>query len=317
MDKSASLYIAGHRGLVGSALTEKFRSEGFSNIITRTHQELDLLRQADVERFFQEERPEYVIVSAARVGGIKANSEFPADFLYENLMIASNVIHAAYESGVKKLLYLGSSCIYPRSCPQPMKESNLLTGPLEPTNEGYAVAKIAGMKLCEKYASQYGARFISAMPTNIYGPRDNYDPDSSHVISALIRKFHEAKASGSPYVEVWGTGAALREFLYCEDLADALYEIMLRYEDKEFINVGSGHEVSIRELAVQVKCAVGYEGEIRFDVSKPDGMPRKLLDLSKLEAMGWRARTSLSDGLAKTYAHYVAAVAASSAARQA
>jgi len=275
------------------------------NLITRTHEELDLTDQDSVNKFFVQEKPEYVIIAAAKVGGIKANTDFPADFLYENLMIQTNLIHAAYKAGVKKLLFLGSSCIYPRDCEQPMKESSLLSGKLEPTNEAYAIAKIAGIKLCENYNQQYGTNFIPVMPCNIYGPKDNYDLNSSHVVPALIRKFHEAKSSSAKAVEIWGTGKALREFLYVDDLADALYFIMENYEEKEFINVGTGKELSIAELAETVKEVVGFEGEMQYDSSKPDGMPRRLLDLSKLEKLGWKANTSLRDGLTKTYQRYL------------
>lgn len=301
MQKASKIYVAGHRGLVGSAIVRALQANGFSNLVLKTSQELDLRRQTEVERFFADERPEYVFLAAAKVGGINANNTYRAEFLYENLMIESNLIHSAYLYDVKKLLFLGSSCIYPKFCPQPMKEEHLLTGYLEPTNEPYAIAKIAGIKLCENYCRQYGMNFISAMPTNLYGINDNFDLAKSHVLPALIRKTHEAKIYKDESVVIWGTGSAMREFLYVDDLADALIFLMQNYNDVEFVNVGTGEEVSIKELALLIKAVVGYEGELKFDTSKPDGTPRKLLDTSKLKAVGWNAKTSLKEGLELTY----------------
>lgn len=340
MEKKSRIYVAGHKGLVGSAILRKLRAERYTNILTRSHKELDLTRQAEVKAFFEKERPAYVFLAAAKVGGILANSTYPADFIYRNLMIQSNVIQAAYHSGVQKLLFLGSSCIYPRDCPQPMKEEHLLSGKLEPTNEPYAIAKIAGIKMCQAYNQQYGTRFISVMPTNLYGPGDNFDLETSHVLAALIRKFHEAKlrkaklleAGGSrlearaknqlpqtssgaernapptsnvDFVTVWGSGTPLREFLHVDDLADACVFLMKEYGESEIINIGAGKEISIRELAEMIREIVGYQGEIRFDPSKPDGMPRKLLDVSKLNALGWKSRISLREGIQQTYEWYV------------
>ncbi len=299
--KDARVFVAGHRGLVGSAILAKLRREGHTDIVTRTRQDLDLLDQAAVHEFFRQQRIQYVFVAAARVGGIYANSTYPADFLYENLLIATNVIHAAAVSGVQKLLFLGSSCIYPRLAPQPMVESALLTGPLEPTNEAYALAKIAGLKLCEMYHRQYGKRFISGMPTNLYGPNDNFDPMRSHVIPGMMRRMHEAKEQDLPEVVIWGTGAPKREFLYVDDLADALYVLMEHYEQPETINVGSGFEVSIGDLALMMKRVVGFEGQIRFDHSFPDGTPRKIVDASRIRALGWQGTTPLEEGLRRTY----------------
>ncbi|NET05678.1 MAG: GDP-L-fucose synthase [Symploca sp. SIO2B6] len=301
MNKESKIYVAGHRGLVGSAIVRTLRANGYDNLILKTSQELDLRKQTEVEAFFAQEHPDYVFLAAAKVGGINANNIYRAEFLYDNLMIEANIINSAYLHKVKKLLFLGSSCIYPKLCPQPMKEDYLLTGFLEPTNEPYAIAKITGIKLCENYCRQYGVNFISAMPTNLYGPQDNFDLTNSHVLPALIRKFHEAKISNSQYVEVWGTGSALREFLYADDLAKALIFLMENYQDIEFINVGTGEEVAIKELALIIKAVVGYEGELKFDTSKPDGTPRKLLDTSKLNALGWQAETSLKEGIEITY----------------
>ena len=305
MNKESKIFVAGHRGLVGSAILRKLRSLGYRNLITRTRDELDLRDQAAVDRFFEAERPEDVFLSAAKVGGILANSTYPADFIRDNLQIQTNVIDAAYRSGSKKLLFLGSSCIYPKHAPQPMKEEHLLTGPLEPTNEWYAVAKIAGIKMAQAYRRQYGFNTISLMPTNLYGPGDNFDLETSHVIPALIRKFHEAKERGEPRVVVWGTGKPRREFLHVDDLADATVFLMQRYDGEAFVNVGVGQDISIRDLAELIREVVGFEGEIRFDTSKPDGTPRKLLDVSKLNALGWQARISLRDGLQQTYRWYL------------
>ncbi|MGB7413545.1 MAG: GDP-L-fucose synthase [Thermosynechococcaceae cyanobacterium] len=305
METTAKIYLAGHRGLVGSAVLRALEAQGYSNIVTATHSELDLTRQDAVEAFFAEHKPDYVILSAARVGGIQANNTYRGEFLYDNLMIEANVIHSAYQHGVKKLLCLGSSCIYPKLCPQPMAESALLTGLLEPTNEPYAIAKIAGLKLCENYSRQYGVNYISAMPTNLYGINDNFDLANSHVLPALMRKFHEAKLQGDPSVTVWGTGTPMREFLFVDDLADALVFLMQSYDDPEFVNVGTGQEVSIKALALMIKAVVGFEGELIFDTTKPDGTPRKLLDLSKLEKTGWKAKTTLKEGLEQTYQWFI------------
>lgn len=305
MHKEAKIYVAGHRGLVGSAILRKLRAEGYSNIVTRTHQELDLTNQQAVYQFFEVERPEYVFLAAAKVGGILANSTYPADFIRENLLIQTNVIDAAYRYGVKKLLFLGSSCIYPKFAPQPIKEEYLLTGALEPTNEPYAVAKIAGIKMCQAYNKQYGTNFISVMPTNLYGPGDNFDLETSHVLPALIRKFHEAKVTGAPYVVVWGSGTPRREFLHVDDLADACVFLMNNYDSSEIINIGVGEDLTIAELAQLIKKIVGYKGEIVFDRTKPDGTPRKLLDVSKLFNLGWRPRIRLEDGIRSTYEWFV------------
>jgi GDP-L-fucose synthase len=307
MDKGAKIYVAGHRGLVGSALVKRLRESGYANLLLRTSKELDLRRQSDVDVFFDRERPEYVFLAAARVGGILANSTYKAEFIYDNIIIASNVIHASYRAGVKKLLNLGSSCIYPKHAPQPMKEEYLLTGPLEPTNEPYAIAKIAAIKLCRYYNEQYGTNFISVMPTNVYGPNDNFDLETSHVLPALIRKFHEAKAAGLPSVTVWGSGSPFREFLYVDDLADACVFLMERYtysQIGEFINIGTGKDVSIKNLALLVRDIVGFQGLIEHDLSKPDGTPKKLLDVSRLRALGWEARTRLEEGIRKAYEYY-------------
>jgi GDP-L-fucose synthase len=305
MNKSSKIYIAGHRGLVGSALVRRLQSDGFNNLITRTSKDLDLKRQADVETFFQENKPEYVFLAAAKVGGILANNTYPADFIYDNLTIQSNIIHESHLNGVNKLLFLGSSCIYPKLCPQPMKEEYLLSGYLEPTNEAYAVAKIAGIQMCQAYNRQYGTNYISVMPTNLYGPGDNYDLQNSHVIPALIRKFHEGRAESRPYVEIWGTGAPKREFLYVDDLADACLFLMEHYNDGGIINIGVGEDLSIKELALLVRDIVGYKGELKFDGSKPDGTPKKLLDITKVLNAGWKAKTGLAEGIKKTCNAYM------------
>ena len=301
MNKDSKIYLAGHTGLVGSAIYRKLKSERYTNIITRTHKELDLTNQQQTQEFFQKERPEYVFLAAAKVGGIKANDTYPADFAYINIMIESNVIKASYDYGVKKLLFLGSSCIYPKLCPQPIKEEYLLTGPLEPTNEAYAIAKIAGLKMCQYFNKQYGTNFISVMPTNLYGPNDNFDLETSHALAAILRKFHEAKINNKPYVEVWGTGNPRREFLYVDDLADAVLHLMNNYDGNEPINIGTGEDLTIKELAQLVKEVVGYKGEIRFDTTKPDGTPRKLLDVTRLHNTGWRHKISLIEGIENTY----------------
>lgn len=299
MEKTSRIFVAGHRGMVGSAIVRKLQSEGYNNLVLRTSSELDLRNQAAVEKFFTTEKPEYVFLAAAKVGGIMANNTYRADFLYENLMIESNVIHQSYVHGVKKLLFLGSSCIYPKLAPQPLKEEYLLSGFLEETNEPYAIAKIAGIKLCESYRRQYGCDFISAMPTNLYGPNDNYDLNNSHVIPALIRKFVEARKNNQTEVVVWGTGSPLREFLHVDDLADACFFLMNTYSEIQFVNVGSGKDISIKDLALLIKELVGYNGELRFDTSKPDGTPRKLMDVAKLKAMNWEPAITLEQGLAQ------------------
>jgi len=305
MDKGAKIFVAGHRGLVGSALVRALEREGYRNLVVRTSGELDLREQAATLSFFQRERPEYVFLAAAKVGGIVANNSYPAQFIYDNLMIQNNVIHSAYLSGVTKLLLLGSSCIYPRLAPQPIREDALLTGPLEPTNEPYAIAKIAGIKMCQSYNRQYGTRFVSAMPTNLYGPNDNFDLTTSHVLPALLRKFHEAKESGAPSVTVWGSGTPYREFIHVDDVAEASLFLMERYEGWEPVNVGSGRELTIRELAERVGRVVGFAGELRFDTSKPDGTPRKLCDVSRIHALGWQHRIDLDQGLKDTYHWYL------------
>jgi GDP-L-fucose synthase len=304
MEIDSKIYVAGHRGLVGSAIIRKLKEKGYGNVIGRTHKELDLERQAQVESFFQEQRPEYVFVAAAKVGGIWANHSFPAEFIYSNIMVQTNVIHSAYCTGVKKLLFLGSSCIYPKHCPQPMKEEYLLTAPLEPTNEPYAVAKIAGIKTCQSYNRQYGTDYISVMPTNLYGPHDNFDLQTSHALAALIRKFHEAKMKSAPSVTIWGTGTPKREFLHVDDLADACVFLMNHYDDSDIINIGFGDDISIAELALLIKNVVGYAGQIEYDTDKPDGTPRKLLDSGKLRGLGWKPRLSLEEGIKRTYAWY-------------
>lgn len=301
MNKDAKILVAGHRGLVGSAILRKLLSEGYTNIITRTRQELDLTAQESVYRFFKEEQPEYVFLAAARVGGILANDTYPAEFIRDNLTIELNIIDAACRYRVKKLLFLGSSCIYPKFAPQPIKEESLLTGELEPTNEPYAMAKIAGIKMCQAYNRQYGTNFISVMPTNLYGPGDNFDLNNSHVLPALIRKFHEAKLSGEPAVSVWGTGTPYREFLYVDDLADACLFLTINYDASEIVNVGVGKDISIAELAEMIRDVVGYSGGIVYDTTKPDGTPRKLLDVNRLFALGWRPKTALRDGIKMTY----------------
>ncbi len=301
MDKHARIYVAGHRGMVGSAIVRLLHQQGFSNVVVKTRQELDLRNQQSVIDFFEQTRPEYVFVAAAKVGGIHANNTYRAEFIYDNLMIATNLIHQSYVYGVKKLLFLGSSCIYPKLAPQPLKESYLLTGLLEPTNEPYAVAKIAGIKLCENYRLQYGCNFISAMPCNLYGPNDNYHPENSHVIPALLRKFHEAKQNQLPQVTIWGSGDALREFLHVDDLAAACLYLMKHYNDLAFVNVGSGEEISIRELALMIKEITGYKGELLFDTSYPEGTPRKFLDSSVIRAMGWMPIYSLRTGITQVY----------------
>ncbi len=304
MEPDAKIYVAGHQGLVGGAIWRRLRAAGFGNLVSRSLQELDLRDQTAVASFFDRERPEYVFLAAARVGGIRANSTFPAEFIYDNLMIETNVVHQAYRHDVKKLLFLGSSCIYPKHCPQPMKEDYLLDGKLEPTNEPYAVAKIAGIKLCQSYNREYGTNFISVMPTNLYGPGDNFDLQDSHVIPALIRKFHQGRVTGAPEVKVWGTGAPRREFLYVDDLADACLYLMQHYQDGEIINIGVGQDLQILELARLVGEVVGYQGRIVLDPNYPDGTPQKLLDVSKLTALGWQAKTPLQEGLQKTYAWF-------------
>jgi GDP-L-fucose synthase len=301
MEKDAKIYVAGHRGLVGSAIMKKLKKEGYNNLVYRTSSELDLRRQEKVEEFFKEEKPEYVILAAAKVGGIQANDTYSAEFLYDNLMIETNVIDAAYQNDVKKLLFLGSSCIYPKFADQPMKEDYLLSGKLESTNEGYAVAKITGIKLCEHYNKQYGTNFISAMPTNLYGPNDNFDLETSHVLPALIRKFHEAKVNDKDEVVIWGSGKPRREFLHVYDLADALLFLMNNYNGDQFVNVGVGKDISILELSELIKDIVGFEGEIVNDLSKPDGTPRKLLDVTRLNELGWEAQISLEEGIKDTY----------------
>lgn len=301
MKKNSKIYIAGHRGLVGSAIVRNLESNGFTNIITRTHAELDLTNQADVRKFFEEERPEYVFLAAAKVGGIHANNTYPADFIYDNLMIQNNVIKAAHDFKVTKLLFLGSTCIYPKMAPQPIKEEYLLTGALEETNEAYAVAKIAGLEMCKFFKRQYGDNFISCMPTNLYGPNDNFDLKNSHVLPALIRKFHEAKVNGSEVVEVWGTGTPLREFIYVDDMAAACVFLMENYDGEQHVNIGTGEEVSIRQLAETVKEVVGFEGELIFNTDMPDGTPRKLTTVDKLHGLGFMHKVSLNEGIRMAY----------------
>jgi GDP-L-fucose synthase len=301
MELNSKIYIAGHRGLVGSALVRMLEEKGYSNLVYRTSKELDLTNKEQVEAFFQQEKPEYVFLAAAKVGGIVANNAYPADFIRDNLLIQTNVIDAAYLNGVKKLLFLGSTCIYPKFAPQPMNEDSLLTGILEPTNEPYAIAKIAGIKMCESYNRQYATNYISVMPTNLYGPNDNFDLETSHVLPALIRKFHEANIENAPTVEVWGTGTPRREFLYSDDLADAVIYLMNNYNGNQFINIGVGKDISIKELAEKVKEVVGFNGDIVFNTTKPDGTPRKLVDVTRLNELGWQASTSLDEGLKKAY----------------
>lgn len=301
MNKSDKIYVAGHRGMVGSAIVRKLQTEGYTNLVVRTSAELDLRNQQAVNDFFAVEKPDYVFLAAARVGGIHANNVFRAEFLYDNLAIQINIIDAAYRNSVTKLLFLGSSCIYPKLAPQPLKEEYLLTGTLEHTNEPYAIAKIAGIKLVEAYRDQYGCNFISAMPTNLYGPNDNYDLNHSHVLPALIRKFHEGKLEDKPTVEVWGSGTPKREFLHVDDLADACLFLMNNYNEKQFVNIGTGEDLSIKELALLVKSIVGYDGELVFNTDKPDGTPRKLMDVSKLHGLGWKHRISLEEGVRSVY----------------
>lgn len=304
MNKNDKIYIAGHRGMVGSAIVRKLSREGYGNIVVRSSAELDLRNQQQVNSFFEQEKPDYVFLAAAKVGGIVANNSYRAEFLYDNLMIQSHIIHAAYQQHVKKLLFLGSSCIYPKLAPQPLKEEYLLTGLLEPTNEPYAIAKIAGIKMCDAYRSQYGCHFISAMPTNLYGPNDNYDLNNSHVLPALIRKFHEAKLRGERQVVLWGSGSPRREFMHVDDLADACYFLMQQYDEPGLVNVGVGEDISIKELALMIGKIVGFEGEMQHDLSKPDGTPRKLMDVSRLHAMGWKAKIGLREGISEVYREF-------------
>jgi len=306
MEKNAKIYVAGHRGLVGSAIVRNLESKGYTDIIVRTREELNLLDTKQVADFFSQEKPEYVFLAGAKVGGIKANEDYPADFIYQNLQIQNNIIHNAYKNNVKKLLFLGSSCIYPRDCTQPIKEEYLLTGPLEKTNEAYAIAKIAGIKMCQSYNKQYGTKFISVMPTNLYGPNDNFNLTSSHVLPALLRKFHDAKIHNEKEVVMWGTGSPMREFLYVDDLADACVHLMQNYVGDEIVNIGTGEDVAIRELAEIIKKIVGFQGEIVNDTTKPDGTPRKLLDVSKLHNLGWKHKTDLKDGIKSTYQWFLA-----------
>ncbi len=301
MNNQSKIYIAGHRGMVGSAIHRRLQEEGFTHFVTRTSAELDLRDQEAVADFFAREKPEYVFLAAAKVGGIVANNTYRAEFLYDNLMIQSNVIHEAYKNGVKKLMFLGSSCIYPKLAPQPLKEEYLLTGLLEPTNEPYAIAKIAGIKMCEAYRAQYGCNFISVMPTNLYGLNDNYDLQNSHVLPAMLRKFHEAKKEGKPFVELWGTGSPKREFLHADDMAAACMYLMKNYNEAGFLNIGTGEDLSIKELAEMIKEITGYTGEIRWDTTKPDGTPRKLMDVSKLHSLGWKASIGLKEGISTVY----------------
>jgi GDP-L-fucose synthase len=304
MQPQDKIYIAGHRGMVGSAITRKLQKEGFTNLVLKTSSELDLKNQVAVQAFFEKERPDHVFLAAAKVGGIMANNIYRGEFLYDNLMIQSNTIDAAYRAGVKKLLFLGSSCIYPKMAPQPLKEEYMLTGLLEPTNEPYAIAKIAGIKMCDAYRSQYGCNFISVMPTNLYGPNDNYDLNNSHVLPALIRKFHEAKLKDEPAVILWGSGKPRREFLHADDLADACFFLMQQYNDPGLVNIGTGEDLEIGELALLIKKIVGYTGEIKHDLSKPDGTPRKLMDVGKLHGLGWKAAIGLEEGLRKVYGEF-------------
>ena len=309
MNKDAKIYVAGHRGMVGSGITRLLKSRGYQNVITRTHAELDLLDQAAVHTFLQKEKPDYIFIAAAKVGGIQANNIYRADFIYQNLMIECNLTHGAYLAGVKHLMSLGSSCIYPRDCPQPIKEEYLLTGPLEQTNEPYALAKIAGIKLCENYNRQYGTKYVSVMPTNLYGPGDNYDLNNSHVLPALIRKAHEAKLRKDPYLMVWGSGKPRREFLHVDDMARACVMLMEQGYDGPFVNIGCGNDITIRELVEEVVSVVGFEGELQFDTSKPDGTPQKLLDVSKANALGWKAEIALRPGIQDAYHWFLEHVA--------
>ena len=301
MVKESKIYVAGHTGMVGSAIMRRLQKEGYNNLVTRDLEELDLINQTETEKFFREEKPEYVFLAAARVGGIMANNTYRAQFIYENIQIQNNVIHFSWKYGVKKLLFLGSSCIYPKHAPQPLKEEYLLTGKLEPTNEPYAIAKIAGIKMCQAYNDQYGTDFISVMPTNLYGPHDNFDLETSHVLPALIRKFHEAKINNKPEVEIWGTGKPRREFLYVDDLADACHFLMKNYSGNDFVNIGVGEDISIKELALLIKDIVGYKGQLEFDTTKPDGTPQKLLDVAQLQNIGWEATIGLRQGIEETY----------------
>lgn len=301
MELQAKIYIAGHRGMVGSAIHRNLQKKGYTNFITRTSVELDLRNQKAVDEFFEKEKPEYVFLAAAKVGGIQANNIYRADFIYENLMIQNNVVHAAYKNKVKKLMFLGSSCIYPKLAPQPLKEEYLLSGYLEDTNEPYAIAKIAGIKLCESYKRQYGCDFISVMPTNLYGPNDNYNLNNSHVLPALIRKFHDAKEKKEPFVEMWGTGTPMREFLHADDMADACVYLMNNYSGDQFVNIGTGVDLTIKDLALLIKKIVGYEGEIKHDLTKPDGTPRKLMDVSYLHSLGWKHKIELEEGIKAVY----------------
>jgi GDP-L-fucose synthase len=305
LDKDAKVYVAGHRGMVGSAVVRRLQAEGFTNLILRTSKELDLTRQAEVERFFLAEKPDQVFMAAARVGGILANNTYRAEFIYTNLAIETNIIHAAWKAGVRNLLLFSSSCVYPRLCPQPMKEEHLWSGPLEPTNEPYAVAKLAGMSLCRAYSDQYGVNYLSVLPTNLFGPNDNYDPEQSHLMPALIRKFHEAKVGGARQVVLWGTGMPRREFMFVDDAADAAVFVARNYREKTPANIGWGHDLAIREIAGVVQRVIGYEGEIVFDTTKPDGAPRKLMEVSKLTALGWTGKTSLEDGVRSAYAAFL------------
>lgn len=301
MNKSAKIYVAGHRGMVGSAIVRKLRENGFEDLILKSSSELDLRRQSAVDKFFEQEKPQYVFLAAAKVGGIMANNIYRAEFLYDNLMIEANLIHASYKQKVEKLLFLGSSCIYPKMAPQPLKEEYLLSGVLEYTNEPYAIAKIAGIKLCENYRKQYGCNFISAMPTNLYGPNDNYDLQNSHVLPALLRKFHQAKSEGREKVEVWGSGKPRREFLHVDDLAEACLHLMLHYEGEDWLNIGTGEDIAIGDLAKMIKKITRYQGELIFDSSKPDGTPRKLMDVSKIQATGWKHQINLEEGITAVY----------------
>lgn len=305
MEQTAKIYIAGHRGMVGSSLERKFRKEGYTNIVTKTSTELDLRNQQAVNYFFEKEKPDYVILAAAKVGGIHANNSYRAEFIYDNMMIEANIIHAAYLNKVAKLLFFGSSCVYPKMAPQPLKEEYLLSGYLEPTNQSYAIAKISGIELCNSYRSQYGCNFISVMPANLYGINDNYHPENSHVLPALIRRLHEAKINSAAVVSIWGSGSPKREFLFADDLADACLFLMQNYNDKELINIGTGLDLSIHELALLIKSIVGFEGKLVFDTNKPDGTPRKLMDVSKLNDLGWTYKTRLEEGLKLTYSDFL------------
>ena len=308
MEKNEKIYVAGHRGMVGSAIYRKLKKEGFSNFVTRTSAELDLRDQLQVADFFKQEKPEYVFLAAAKVGGIIANDTYRAEFVFDNLQIQNNVIHNAYLNGVKKLMFLGSSCIYPKLAPQPLKEEYLLTGLLEPTNEPYAIAKIAGIKMCDAYRDQYGCNFISVMPTNLYGYNDNYHPENSHVLPALIRRFHEAKGQNKPFVTIWGTGSPKREFLFADDLAEACYYLMQNYNEPGLVNIGTGEDISIKDLAILIKTIIEYPGEIQFDTTKPDGTPRKLMDVTKLHNKGWKHKIELEEGIKLAYKDFLQTV---------